>query len=162
VIPIRKTFGLTKIKMQFMNSAFSWRTGSLTVENAALQESSSGSRRLPCRVLHQLRLGLNLLRQKSGQLLHREVIVLPPSEMNLCRNLENQDSDVARNATTVELVRIKFLRKLNQRQPSVFTRVVHIPSTGKRIKRQQIGGRLVLLNKRHIVNMPLIFRERRP
>jgi len=105
---------------------------------------------------------LNLLREKTSQLLNRKVVVLPSPEVNSRRNLENQDGDVRRDTTTIKLVWVKFLRELNQRQPSIFARVVHIPRAGQRIVRQQVRGRFVLFEKRHIINVPLVLRERRP
>jgi len=149
-----------KLRMQLMSSAFSWRTDSLLL--MCSPEHSSGRWRFPRRILHQLRLALSFLREKTGQLWNREVIVLPTSEVNPRWNLENQDSDIRRDTTTIKLVWVKFLRELDQRQPSVFTRVVNISRAGHGIKRQQVRGRFVLFEERHIINVPLVLRERRP
>lgn len=47
---------------------------------------------------------------------------------------------------------MKLLRKLDQRQPGVLPGIVDLASAEDRIERQQIGLRLILVQKRSVVN----------
>jgi hypothetical protein len=85
-------------------------------------------------------------------LLHIRVTVLSPPEMNVRRNLEYQDWDIRRDATTIKLVRMELLLELNRREPSVLAGVVNVTSTCQRVERKQIRSRFIFLNKLRVIN----------
>lgn len=72
--------------------------------------------------------------------------------MNVRSNTEDHDRYVTGKTTTIELIGVEFLLELNGGEFCVLASIINVTCASQWIKSQQVGRRLILMNKRPIVD----------